>query len=608
MNEFEFIEKLANTKSKDEISEILKENSVVILKNTEDSKGSFQSGKVTFFKKDDILKNYDKAIEEVEKEYQNNDGYKTDVEIFGFNDTVIGIEEKIKNFQNGKMDIDELREQIIEESFGIKKGSINHNKIADIELLEECFLALEDGMRNLKEKGVKATFQNDELGDYYFKIEKKFNNENDNYTSLYLKSDSLPEILDKSFKYMAFEVVEPFTEENPCFDDYANFKDNFQDKVKDVGTPIGFLETIQLIEREDGFVFDELQDLNANKESKKISVYFSNDDKKTNYIKIFRNNQPYILEDDKEKSKVYMKEIESLSENKGLVRSMLLDEYSKHYGADVLKKGENVFDKTLDEKEIIDKVKKVGNMIKEISFSDIKNYVLTETAKIEKRGQGADEPDKRLYLEKADKIIDDFLGNFEEFRNSDSAISEFIKNNKEELGVDLKDLKGNTKFETDDNIKNFFINSVKNEIKIAVSEMVYEGSFENAKTYDNKKVEDFFKKRDELTQDIFDKNFVIDFNNSKYEKQLNFLETNNKNIIFNLNDKYNAGGLGSFMSSYFDKDPALARPIISKSNMINWIEKLDTKKYNIGFELKIDKSNKKPQIEIEKENKREKDF
>ena len=244
---------------------------------------------------------------------------------------------------------------------------------------------------------------------------------------------------------------------------------------------------------------------------------------------------------------------------------------------------------------------------KEISFSDIKNYVLTETAKIEKRDKGA-EPEKRLYLEKADKIIDDFLGNFEEFRNSDSAISEFIKNNKEELGVDLKDLRGDTKFETDDNIKNFFINSIKNEIKIAVSEMVYEGSFENTKTYDNKKVEDFFKKRDELTQNIFDKSFAIDFNNSKYENQIKFLETNDKSIIFNLNDKYNAGGLGSFMSSYFDKEPALARPIISKSNMINWIEKLDTKKYNIGFEVKVDKDKKETQIEIEKENKREKDF
>lgn len=605
MNEIEFIEKLASTKNRDEIVEILKENSVVILKNTEDSKGSFQSGKVTFFETDDILKNYDKAIEEVEKEYQNNDGYKTDVEIFGFNDTVIGIEEKIKNFQNGKMDIDELKEQIIEESFGIKKGSINHNKIADIELLEECFLALEDGMRNLKEKGIKATFQNDELGDYYFKIEKKLNNESDNYTSLYLKSDSLPEILDKSFKYMAFEVVEPFTEENPCFDDYANFKDNFQDKVKDVGTPIGFLETIQLIEREDGFVFDELQDLNANKESKKIKIYFSNDDKETNYIKVFSENQSYIMEYDNEK--VYMQEIESLSGNKSLVRSILLDEYSKQFGADVFKKGENVFDKIHNDKEIIDKVKEVGNMIKEISFSDIKNYVLTETAKIEKRGKGA-EPEKRLYLEKADKIIDDFLGNFEEFRNSDSAISEFIKNNKEELGVDLKNLRGDTKFETDDNIKNFFINSIKNEIKIAVSEMVYEGSFENTKTYDNKKVEDFFKKRDELTQNIFDKSFAIDFNNSKYENQIKFLETNDKSIIFNLNDKYNAGGLGSFMSSYFDKEPALARPIISKSNMINWIEKLDTKKYNIGFEVKVDKDKKETQIEIEKENKREKDF
>lgn len=605
MNEIEFVEKLASTKNKDEIVEILKENSVVILKNTEDSKGSFQSGKVTFFKKDDILKNYDKAIEEVEKEYQNNDGYKTDVEIFGFNDTVIGIEEKIKNFQNEKMDIDELKEQIIEESFGIKKGSINHDKIADIELLEECFLALEDGMRNLKEKGIKATFQNDELGDYYFKIEKKFNNENDNYTSLYLKSDSLPEILDKSFKYMAFEVVEPFTEENPCFDDYANFKDNFQDKVKDVGTPIGFLETIQLIEREDGFVFDELQDLNANKESKKIKIYFSNDDKETNYIKVFSENQSYIMEYDNEK--VYMQEIESLSGNKSLVRSILLDEYSEQFGADVFKKGENVFDKIHNDKEIIDKVKEVGNMIKEISFSDIKNYVLTETAKIEKRDKGA-EPEKRLYLEKADKIIDDFLGNFEEFRNSDSAISEFIKNNKEELGIDLKDLRGDTKFETDNNIKNFFINNIKNEIKIAVSEMVYEGSFENTKTYDNKKVEDFFKKRDELTQNIFDKSFAIDFNNSKYENQIKFLETNDKSIIFNLNDKYNAGGLGSFMSSYFDKEPALARPIISKSNMINWIEKLDTKKYNIGFEVKVDKDKKETQIEIEKENKREKDF
>lgn len=607
MNEFEFIEKLANTKSKDEISEILKENSVVILKSTEDSKGSFQSGETIFLKKDDILKKYDEAIEEVEKEYQNNAGYKTDIEIFGFNDTVAGIEEKIKKYQNGKIDIDELREQIIEESFGIKKGSVNHDKIADIELLEECFLALEDGMENLKEKGIKATFKNDEIGNYFFIIEKKFNNESDNYTSLYLRSDSLPEILDKSFKYMAFEMVEPFTEENPCFDDYADFKNKFEEKVKDVGTPIGFLETIQLIEKEDGFVFDELQDLNANKESKKISVYFSNDDKKTNYIKIFRNNQPYILEDDKEKSKVYMKEIESLSENKGLVRSMLLDEYSKHYGADVLKKGENVFDKTLDEKEIIDKVKEVGNMIKEISFSDIKNYVLTETAKIEKRDKGA-EPEKRLYLEKADKIIDDFLGNFEEFRNSDSAISEFIKNNKEELGVDLKDLRGDTKFETDDNIKNFFINSIKNEIKIAVSEMVYEGSFENAKTYDNKKVEDFFKKRNELTQNIFDKSFAIDFNNSKYENQIKFLETNDKSIIFNLNDKYNAGGLGSFMSSYFDKHPALARPIISKSNMISWLENIDTKKYNIGFEVKVDKDKKETQIEIEKENKREKDF
>lgn len=605
MNEIEFVEKLASTKNRDEIVEILKENSVVILKNTEDSKGSFQSGKVTFFKKDDILKNYDKAIEEVEKEYQNNDGYKTDVEIFGFNDTVIGIEEKIKNFQNGKMDIDELKEQIIEESFGIKKGSINHDKIADIELLEECFLALEDGMRNLKEKGIKATFQNDELGDYYFKIEKKFNNENNNYTSLYLKSDSLPEILDKSFKYMAFEVVEPFTEENPCFDDYASFKDNFQDKVKDVGTPIGFLETIQLIEREDGFVFDELQDLNANKESKKIKIYFSNDDKETNYIKVFSKNQSYIMEYDNEK--VYMQEIESLSENKSLIRSILLDEYSEQFEAEVFKKGENVFDKIHNDKEIIDKVKEVGNMIKEISFSDIKNYVLTETAKIEKRDKGA-EPEKRLYLEKADKIIDDFLGNFEEFRNSDSAISEFIKNNKEELGVDLKDLRGDTKFETDDNIKNFFINSIKNEIKIAVSEMVYEGSFENTKTYDNKKVEDFFKKRDELTQNIFDKSFAIDFNNSKYENQIKFLETNDKSIIFNLNDKYNAGGLGSFMSSYFDKEPALARPIISKSNMINWIEKLDTKKYNIGFEVKVDKDKKETQIEIEKENKREKDF
>ena len=605
MNEIEFVEKLANTKNRDEIVEILKENSVVILKNTEDSKGSFQSGKVTFFKKDDILKNYDKAIEEVEKEYQNNDGYKTDVEMFGFNDTVIGIEEKIKSFQNGKMDIDELKEQIIEESFGIKKGSINHNKIADIELLEECFLALEDGMRNLKEKGIKATFQNDELGDYYFKIEKKFNNENNNYTSLYLKSDSLPEILDKSFKYMAFEVVEPFTEENPCFDDYANFKDNFQDKVKDVGTPIGFLETIQLIDREDGFVFDELQDLNANKESKKIKIYFSNDDKETNYIKVFSKNQSYIMEYDNEK--VYMQEIESLSENKSLIRSILLDEYSEQFGAEVFKKGENVFDKIHNDKEIIDKVKEVGNMIKEISFSDIKNYVLTETAKIEKRDKGA-EPEKRLYLEKADKIIDDFLGNFEEFRNSDSAISEFIKNNKEELGIDLKDLRGDTKFETDNNIKNFFINSIKNEIKIAVSEMVYEGSFENTKTYDNKKVEDFFKKRDELTQNIFDKSFAIDFNNSKYENQIKFLETNDKSIIFNLNDKYNAGGLGSFMSSYFDKEPALARPIISKSNMINWIEKLDTKKYNIGFEVKVDKDKKETQIEIEKENKREKDF
>lgn len=605
MNEIEFVEKLASTKNRDEIVEILKENSVVILKNTEDSKGSFQSGKVTFFKKDDILKNYDKAIEEVEKEYQNNDGYKTDVEIFGFNDTVIGIEEKIKNFQNGKMDIDELKEQIIEESFEIKKGSINHDKIADIELLEECFLALEDGMRNLKEKGIKATFQNDELGDYYFKIEKKFNNENNNYTSLYLKSDSLPEILDKSFKYMAFEVVEPFTEENPCFDDYASFKDNFQDKVKDVGTPIGFLETIQLIEREDGFVFDELQDLNANKESKKIKIYFSNDDKETNYIKVFSKNQSYIMEYDNEK--VYMQEIESLSENKSLIRSILLDEYSEQFEAEVFKKGENVFDKIHNDKEIIDKVKEVGNMIKEISFSDIKNYVLTETAKIEKRDKGA-EPEKRLYLEKADKIIDDFLGNFEEFRNSDSAISEFIKNNKEELGVDLKDLRGDTKFETDDNIKNFFINSIKNEIKIAVSEMVYEGSFENTKTYDNKKVEDFFKKRDELTQNIFDKSFAIDFNNSKYENQIKFLETNDKSIIFNLNDKYNAGGLGSFMSSYFDKEPALARPIISKSNMINWIEKLDTKKYNIGFEVKVDKDKKETQIEIEKENKREKDF
>ena len=132
MNEFEFIEKLANTKNKDEISEILKENSVVILKSTEDSKGSFQSGKTTFLKKDDILKKYDEAIEEVEKEYQNNAGYKTDIEIFGFNDTVAGIEEKIKNYQNGKIDIDELREQIIEESFGIKKGSVNYNKIADI--------------------------------------------------------------------------------------------------------------------------------------------------------------------------------------------------------------------------------------------------------------------------------------------------------------------------------------------------------------------------------------------------------------------------------------------------------------------------------------------
>jgi hypothetical protein len=605
MNEIEFVEKLANTKNRDEIVEILKENSVVILKNTEDSKGSFQSGKVTFFKKDDILKNYDKAIEEVEKEYQNNDGYKTDVEMFGFNDTVIGIEEKIKSFQNGKMDIDELKEQIIEESFGIKKGSINHNKIADIELLEECFLALEDGMRNLKEKGIKATFQNDELGDYYFKIEKKFNNENNNYTSLYLKSDSLPEILDKSFKYMAFEVVEPFTEENPCFDDYANFKDNFQDKVKDVGTPIGFLKTIQLIDREDGFVFDELQDLNANKESKKIKIYFSNDDKETNYIKVFSKNQSYIMEYDNEK--VYMQEIESLSENKSLIRSILLDEYSEQFGAEVFKKGENVFDKIHNDKEIIDKVKEVGNMIKEISFSDIKNYVLTETAKIEKRDKGA-EPEKRLYLEKADKIIDDFLGNFEEFRNSDSAISEFIKNNKEELGIDLKDLRGDTKFETDNNIKNFFINSIKNEIKIAVSEMVYEGSFENTKTYDNKKVEDFFKKRDELTQNIFDKSFAIDFNNSKYENQIKFLETNDKSIIFNLNDKYNAGGLGSFMSSYFDKEPALARPIISKSNMINWIEKLDTKKYNIGFEVKVDKDKKETQIEIEKENKREKDF
>ena len=605
MNEIEFVEKLASTKNRDEIVEILKENSVVILKNTEDSKGSFQSGKVTFLKKDDILKNYDKAIEEVEKEYQNNDGYKTDVEIFGFNDTVIGIEEKIKNFQNGKMDIDELKEQIIEESFGIKKGSINHNKIADIELLEECFLALEDGMRNLKEKGIKATFQNDELGDYYFKIEKKFNNENDNYTSLYLKSDSLPEILDKSFKYMAFEVVEPFTEENPCFDDYANFKDNFQDKVKDVGTPIGFLETIQLIDREDGFVFDELQDLNANKESKKIKIYFSNDDKETNYIKVFSKNQSYIMEYDNEK--VYMQEIESLSENKSLIRSILLDEYSEQFEAEVFKKGENVFDKIHNDKEIIDKVKEVGNMIKEISFSDIKNYVLTETAKIEKRDKGA-EPEKRLYLEKADKIIDDFLGNFEEFRNSDSAISEFIKNNKEELGVDLKDLRGDTKFETDDNIKNFFINSIKNEIKIAVSEMVYEGSFENTKTYDNKKVENFFKKRNEITQNIFDKSFAIDFNNSKYENQIKFLETNDKSIIFNLNDKYNAGGLGSFMSSYFDKHPALARPIISKSNMISWLENIDTKKYNIGFEVKVDKDKKETQIEIEKENKREKDF
>ena len=605
MNEIEFVEKLASTKNRDEIVEILKENSVVILKNTEDSKGSFQSGKVTFLKKDDILKNYDKAIEEVEKEYQNNDGYKTDVEIFGFNDTVIGIEEKIKNFQNGKMDIDELKEQIIEESFGIKKGSINHNKIADIELLEECFLALEDGMRNLKEKGKKATFQNDELGDYYFKIEKKFNNENDNYTSLYLKSDSLPEILDKSFKYMAFEVVEPFTEENPCFDDYANFKDNFQDKVKDVGTPIGFLETIQLIDREDGFVFDELQDLNANKESKKIKIYFSNDDKETNYIKVFSKNQSYIMEYDNEK--VYMQEIESLSENKSLIRSILLDEYSEQFEAEVFKKGENVFDKIHNDKEIIDKVKEVGNMIKEISFSDIKNYVLTETAKIEKRDKGA-EPEKRLYLEKADKIIDDFLGNFEEFRNSDSAISEFIKNNKEELGVDLKDLRGDTKFETDDNIKNFFINSIKNEIKIAVSEMVYEGSFENTKTYDNKKVENFFKKRNEITQNIFDKSFAIDFNNSKYENQIKFLETNDKSIIFNLNDKYNAGGLGSFMSSYFDKHPALARPIISKSNMISWLENIDTKKYNIGFEVKVDKDKKETQIEIEKENKREKDF
>ena len=570
MTDYDFIEKLINAKSSEEVNKLVKENTIITFFNRENSKGEF-SGEATLSNKKDLLKTYDEAIEKIKKEYNIQDQYKADIEIFELNASSEKVNIAIDSLKIGQFnDSEELREYIINDLYTKEKGYINYDKIANIELLEECFSALEDGMVNLKEKGIKAIFQNDELGAYYFKIEKKLNKENDNYTSLYFKSNSLPEILDKSFKYMAFEVVEPFTEGNPCFDDYAWFKNKFQDRVEDIENAIGFLETIQFIEKEGGFVFDELQDLKTNINSKNVNFYFSNDDKEKNYIKIFEKYQSFVTENDNEKNKIYMKEIENLSGSESLIKGLLFDNYLDYYGREVLTKGKNVFEKIPNDKELIEKTAELSKMIKDINFEDIKNYVLSETAKLENN------IDKKVSLKVADKIIDDFFGNYEEFRNSDSAIKEFIQINQKEFGLKFIDLKGNTYTETRDNIKGFFNNNIKDEIKRAVIEMIDSEDFEKAKKFNNEKVENFFNKKEELVQDIYD-----------------------------------GMGLKASMDFYFRNEPRLARPVITKSNMIEWLDKLDPKKYNIGFEVKVEnynKENKNIEKNIEKKQEKEMDM
>ena len=606
MTDYDFIEKLINAKSSEEVNKLVKENTIITFFNRENSKGEF-SEKATLSNKKDLLKTYDKAIEKIKKEYNIQDQYKADIEIFELNASSEKVNIAIDSLKIGQFnDSEELREYIINDLYTKEKGYINYDKIANIELLEECFSALEDGMVNLKEKGIKAIFQNDELGAYYFKIEKKLNKENDNYTSLYFKSNSLPEILDKSFKYMAFEVVEPFTEGNPCFDDYAWFKNKFQDRVENIENAIGFLETIQFIEKEGGFVFDELQDLKTNINSKNVNFYFSNDDKEKNYIKISEKYQSFVTENDNEKNKIYMKEIENLSGSESLIKGLLFDNYLDYYGREVLTKGKNVFEKIPNDKELIEKTAELSKMIKDINFEDIKNYVLSETAKLENN------IDKKVSLKVADKIIDDFFGNYEEFRNSDSAIKEFIQTNQKEFGLKFVDLKGNTYTETRDNIKGFFNNNIKDEIKRAVIEMIDSEDFGKAKKFNNEKVENFFNKKEELVQDIFNENFKAKFDLKSDEIKVGFINgKKSKKDIFNIEDKYDGMGLKASMDFYFRNEPRLARPVITKSNMIEWLDKLDPKKYNIGFEVKVEnynKENKNIEKNIEKKQEKEMDM